>query len=286
MLAYVGQLEGIASINVGIQKARYRASLTDGATGLVNRSRAAPWLYNASLLVPLSTSVSAYAATQKGLEDSGIAPGNAANRDQQLPAATSTQYEGGLKWDFGKNQLVIAAFQITKPYFGYNADRAFVIIGDQRHRGLEVSFSGHLNDRFGVLAGAVLMDPAVTGPGRASGLVGKSPAGVAKLLGRLDASYRTDLPGDLTFTAGLHYEGSRAASGSPIDHLGGKQLMLPGTFDMDAGIRQVWHLRKTDISLRVLLRNLFDEGAWNVVAPDVLMIKDRRSFIGTLTVDF
>ena len=68
-------------------------------------------------MIDLADSLSAYVATQRGLEDSGVAPENAANRDAQLPATKTTQYEGGIKWDFGQgNHLVVAAFEIEKPY--------------------------------------------------------------------------------------------------------------------------------------------------------------------------
>ena len=80
MLGYTGRLDGLASINLGLQKARYRATTTEGRTGLITLSRDDPWLYNASLGIELSPALSLYAATQTGLEDSGFAPENAANR--------------------------------------------------------------------------------------------------------------------------------------------------------------------------------------------------------------
>lgn len=286
MFGYVGNLDGVGRINLGVQKARYRASQRHGDTQLVDLSTADPWLYNAGLLMEIAPSLSAYFATQRGLEDSGTASEHATNRDEQLPATQSTQYEGGLRWNFGKGQLVVAAFQITKPYFSYDAARNLVVLGQERHRGAEVSISARFLSRFKVLLGAVLMDPAVTGPGREAGLVGPRPTGVPKVFVRADTSYRTDLPGNLTFTASAEYKGSNPATAALIGHLGDRQLMVPSFVSFDLGTRQAFNINKTPLSLRVLVQNIFDKGGWHVPAPDVLLPKYRRGVLAVLSVDF
>lgn len=286
MLGYVGFLKDVGQINLGLQKARYRATLENGETGEIGRARADPWLYNAALRLNVAPRLQAYVATQRGLEDSGLAPENALNRNEQLPAAKSTQYEAGLRWDLGKAQLVVAAYQITKPYFSYDARREFVVLGDQQHRGLEFSLAGHFTKRFDVLLGAYFMDPSVTGPGRASGLVGPRPTGVAKFYARLDASYRTSLPSDVTFTITAEHLGSRPATAATIGHLGNAQLMLPSATTFDIGTRHTLKLGGTDIMVRILARNIFDTAAWHVPSPDVLLPKHRRSALVVAAVDF
>ena len=286
MAAYVGSIEGVGHVNIGVQKARYRASIRNGETGDVDRTVADPWLYNAALMFEISPRLSAYVATQRGLEDSGIAPGNATNRDEQLPAVRSSQYEGGVRWDFGKGQLVVAAFQITKPYFSFAADREFVVLGDQRHRGIEASLAGQFVDRLGVVAGVVLMDPKVTGPGREAGLVGSRPTGVPKVFGRVDLNYRTDLPGDLVLTGGFEYRGRKPATAAPIDHLGGRQLMTDPFWTLDLGTRQTIRINKTTLAVRMIVRDIFDDAEWHPVAPDVVVPTLRRSLLINATIDF
>jgi len=286
MLGYVGLLNDVGSINVGLQKARYRATLANGETGLIERVGADPWLYNAALRLFVTPKLSAYAATQRGLEDSGLAPENAANRNEQLPSARSTQYEAGLRWDLGKAQLVLAAIQITKPYFSYDAARRFVVLGDQRHRGVEFSLAGHFTKRFDMLFGAYFMDPSVSGPGRAAGLVGSRPTGVPKVYARLDASYKTSLPGDLALTASLEHIGSRPATAAEVGHLGNRQLMVPSATSLDLGTRQLVSLDKSAISVRMIVRNVTDTKAWQVVAADALMPRHRRSLLIVASADF
>ncbi len=286
MFGYVGNIDGFGRINLGVQKARYRASQRHGDTQLVDRSKADPWLYNAGLLIDVGPAFSTYFATQRGLEDNGTASEHATNRNEQLPATKSTQYEGGLRWNFDQGQVVLAAFQITKPYFAYDGRRSFVVLGQQRHRGAELSLSVRLLSRLKVLLGAMVMDPEVTGTGREAGLIGPRPTGVPKVFVRADTSYRTDLPGNVTFTASAEYKGSNPATAATIDHLGGRQLMVPDFLSIDLGARQAFNIGKTAVSLRVLMQNIFDTGGWHVPAPDVLLPKYRRGVLAVVSVDF
>ncbi len=286
MAAYVGTIGGLGRINLGVQKARYRASVRNGRTGLVDRTQANPWLYNAALLVDVSPSLSAYVASQRGLEDIGIAPGNAANRDEQLPAVRSSQYEGGLRWDFGKGQLVLAGFQITKPYFSFAADQTFVEIGHQRHRGIEASLAGQLLERLNLVAGAVVMDPKVTGSGREAGLVGPRPTGVSKLFSRVNLNYSTDLPGKLVLTGSLEYKGSVPVTSARLAHLGGRQLTIDPFWTIDLGTRQTVQINKTTLVVRMTVRNVLDKAGWRVVAPNAMLLSNRRSVLINANLDF
>ncbi len=67
LLGYIGRIEDIGRLNLGLQKNRYRATLRDGRTGLVSRSRANPLLYNVSVGIDPFSDISLYAAHQRGL---------------------------------------------------------------------------------------------------------------------------------------------------------------------------------------------------------------------------
>lgn len=289
MLGYSGAIGGIGHLNLGLQKANYRATFVDAVTGNTTVSTAKPWLYNASLTTDVTKHLALYAATSTGLEDSGAAPENAVNRNEQLPAARSTQYEAGLRWNFGKSHLVVSAFQITKPYFGFDnsvpgALKPYVELGKVRHRGVEASLAGHFGDRLHVLAGAVLMQPRVIDPPIDPGLVGARPAGTPSVFARVDVNYRTDILGGLTPVAALTYTGRRAVGPPPVP--GQPQVMLPSHFTLDLGLRQHYHLGKVPASVRFMLSNVFDETAWKVVASNTLMTDDRRRIMLTISADF
>lgn len=282
-IGYLGKVEGLGMINLGLQKARYRGSSRDGRTGIVTRSNDDPWLYNASLGLDITPSLAIFAATQKGLEDSGTAPENALNRNEQLPATRSVQYEAGMRWKFAGGQLAVNAFQITKPYFSFDPLRNFTQVGTLRLRGLEGSLSGRFGKRLSVVAGAVATQPRVLDrqPG-----VGERPAGMPSLNARIDLNYRTDIFGGLTPTATLSHTGARAVSVGPQASLGGKQLMVPGYSTLDLGLRQSFKLGKVPMSFRALMWNVFDAATWKVVAANTLLMEERRRFNLTVTADF
>jgi len=130
------------------------------------------------------------------------------------------------------------------------------------------------------------MDPVVKGEARELGLVGKRPAGTPTLSAQIDANYRTGLLDGLVLTGGLHYTGKRAVTSRPMDHLGGKQLMLPGWVSVDVGVRHRFKLGNMDVSLRGVVKNLLDEKEWYVVSSDIVFPEDRRRFLGVVVVDF
>ena len=283
LLGYTGRIEGVGSINLGLQRARYRATSTKGLTGEV---RDDPWLYNASLGIDLSRNLSVYLGSEKGLEDSGIAPDNAANANEQLPSARSTQYEGGVRWKFNGGQLVVSAFQITKPYFSFDLAKNYVQLGTVRHRGIETSLSGHFGRRLSLLVGAVLMQPRVSGPGRDSGLLGDRPAGTPSVYAKLDANYRMDLLGGLTPTLSVTYTGKRAVGSGPLPPPRSGQLMVPGYATVDLGVRERFKIGHVPASFRFVLQNAFDAATWKVVAANTLSVEERRRLTLSLAADF
>ena len=284
MVGYTGRIVGTGSINLGLQKARYRARFHDARTGLVSTSRADPWLYNATIGIDLSKGVSAYVGTERGLEDSGTAPENAANRNEQLPATLSRQIEGGLRWKFPGGQLVASAFQIEKPYFTFIGQN-FVEAGTVRHQGIEASLAGHfLDNRLSVVAGVLALRARVSGQAHDLGLVGDIPAGPPNLLIKLDLNYRTDLFGGLTPILALLHNGARAVGAQPL--AGGGQLTVPGVTTIDLGLRQRFHVGKVPMSARAVIQNLFNAETWKVLAANTLQVEDRRRMQFQLTADF
>lgn len=283
MLGYTGRLQGVGMVNLGIQKVRYRGTSRDGRTDMLTSSQDDPWLYNASIGFDLSPAISVYAGTEKGIEDSGTAPENAVNRNEQLPATRSVQYEAGLRWKFSGGQLAVNAFQITKPYFSFDQNRIFAEVGSIQLRGVEASLSGHFGKRLQLVAGAVATRPRVINrrPG-----VGERPAGMPSLYAKLDANFHTDIFGGLTPTATVSYTGKRAIGASPLASLGGQQLMVAGFAALDLGLRQSFKLGDTPMSFRALMYNVFDTASWKVVGPNSLYMEERRRFNLTVTADF
>jgi iron complex outermembrane receptor protein len=230
--------------------------------------------------------VALYAGYVTGLEDSGSAPENARNRNEQLPAAKTRQADAGIRLDVGQMQLVASVFEIRKPYFSFNAPGDYTQVGDLRHRGVEISAAGKLTSRLHVLGGAVLMKPQASGPAIKAGLLGKLPTGTPRLHARIDVNYRTDILGGLTFTAAMLHDGRRALSAAPYAELGGRQLMLPAQTTFDLGARQNFAIGKTSLSYRITVSNILDKRSWKVIAPNSVQQDDVRRYNIYIYADF
>lgn len=289
MLGYLGELPGVGRINLGIQRASFHARFQ--GNGQLTETREQHWLYNASLGINLTRDLILFGGTQRGLEDSGAAPDTAANRAEQLPAALSTQYEAGLHWNFGSSkgfggQLVLSAFQISKPYFTFDDLNRYTRLGTVRHKGIEMSLSTHMFDnRLTLLAGAVFMKPEVLfGPGQ-QGTLGTKPVGARPVQLRLDANYRTGLWSGFTPTMSFSYFNTTAASARNLAALGGRQLTLGPRSSLDIGARQPIHIGKYPASIRFRVDNVLDMAAWYVLASNTYSPADRRRFSLSLLVD-
>ena len=283
-VGYKGVLKSLGQVSLGVTRSDYMAEIR-GPAGRT-RSSADPWLYNASLLVRPTSRVALYAGYVSGLEDNGAAPENAANRNQQLPASRTSQVDAGVQWSVARMRLVATVFEMKKPYFSFDPQGRFVELGDLTHRGVELSATGHLTERLHVLAGAIMMDPSVSGEARDRGLIGPRPVGAPKLHTRLDATYRTDLLGGLKLTFGMQHDARRAASGVGYAQLGGRQLYVPAHTTYDLGVRHNFTVGETPVSLRATINNILDQRAWKVLAANTFQLDDVRRFNLFLIADF
>jgi iron complex outermembrane receptor protein len=284
-VGYIGSIEGIGQINLGLNETDYDASFA-AAGGLQTVSKANPWLYNASVMVRPADWLSFYAGIVTGLEDNGSAPESAANRNEQLPALKTKQIDAGVQVKLGKVTLVSSVFQIEKPYFAFDAVNRYTQLGGVRHRGIEFSATGNLTERLHVLAGGVMMDPVVTGPGVALGISGKRPVGTPRIYGKIDLSYRTDILDGVTFTASLEHASKRPVSSGTYAALGGGQLALPSRTMLDLGVRHHFKVSDIPVSLRFVVENVFDRKSWDVLASNSLRPAERRSLSLYLIADF
>src|SRR3546814_8044256 len=95
-MSYAGRWKGVGELGVGISKADYRKRTLYPATApIVAESH--PWIYNATAAGYLTAKLAVYAGYARGLEESGVAPPNATNRNQPLPAILTSQRDAGLR---------------------------------------------------------------------------------------------------------------------------------------------------------------------------------------------
>ncbi|HXG81063.1 MAG TPA: TonB-dependent receptor [Sphingomicrobium sp.] len=277
-IAYHGRWQGVGEISLGVQKTRYRKTI-DAPDEAPIVTHADPWLWNGTIAVNLAKGLVAYAGYTKGLEDSGVAPEIAVNRNEAPPALLTSQRDFGIRYAFGPMRLVVGAFDVRKPYFNMDPGLVYRQLGTVRHRGLEISLAGEPIEGLNIVAGAVLMKPRVTGPGVDLGVIGGKPVGQAGRSANANADYRLPFLQGLSVSIGIRYLGKRPGS---VDN----QLVVPGRTIVDVGSRYRFKLMEFPASFRLQVSNLFDIYAWNVTGGGGLRRAFPRKLNATLSVDF
>ncbi|OSZ71088.1 hypothetical protein CAP39_07810 [Sphingomonas sp. IBVSS1] len=128
-IAWEARWPGVGELSLGVQTTDYakRIGLPSLAPEVTDAS---PLLYNATLAVELTPGLIAYAGTVTGLEESGIAPGNAANRNEALPAIRTRQHDAGLRWAISGDVRLVAGSVLLWPRVT-GAGVALGRVGDQ-----------------------------------------------------------------------------------------------------------------------------------------------------------
>jgi iron complex outermembrane receptor protein len=213
------------------------------------------------------------------LEETGIAPDTAANRNAALPAIRTQQMDGGARWALTKNlKLVAGLFEVKKPYFNTNESNIFTTLGDVRHRGLEMSFNGKPHPDWSLVAGAVLMEPRVTGEPVREGRIGRKPVGQTERLLRLNVEYRPPALRALSVDLAVANYGERVASNDGLS-------VLPDYTVVDIGARYRMQFGGRPATLRFWVGNVTDEFFWDVSASNSFGLSDGRRYSATLFVD-
>jgi iron complex outermembrane receptor protein len=219
-------------------------------------------LYNTSAIVSLTDRTAVFGSWMTGLEESGVAPTSAINRDDVLPPVEAEQFELGVRHAITSGLTLIGAvFDVSKPTNGLRTDRSFGLVGEVRHRGVEGSIAGQLDANTSVVLGAVAFEPEVTGPLVDAGVVGSRAAGVANVVA--NANIERQLAHDWSVDAGLTYSSERWADTA-------NTFKTPATTIVSIGARHKFELAGRPAEFRILASNLTDvEGYW--AAPSGLL---------------
>lgn len=277
-VAYEGSWKDLGQIGIGVQKTRYQ-KVFDQPGSTPARSSDSPLLFYGTVAAKLSHQLAIFAGLTQGLEETGVAPDNAANRGQALPAARTRQVDGGLSYSLTKNlQLVAAAFDVQKPYFNLNANNVYTALGKERHRGIEISATGSVTRRLSIVAGAVLLDARVTGQPVGEGRIGRRPINSTPRLVRISAEYL--LPGlnGLSLDFGLDHDAKRIASAD-------NAISLPARTILRAGARYRFRVDRLNAEFRILVDNITDRFSWALTNGGGFKVDVGRRVTGYLAVD-
>ncbi|KTF18913.1 TonB-dependent siderophore receptor [Pseudoalteromonas sp. 10-33] len=208
-----------------------------------------------------NASATVYASYSEGFEPQGsdtLVNEDDINNGMKLDAVTSEQKEIGVKWQLFDDRLMLsgALFDISKN--GTLVTETLDVpvgdlisetnqIGEQRHKGVELTAQGAATDRLFVMASTMYLDANYE---RDEELEGKRPTDAPKWSASLWTRY--ELNDAIAFNAGAFYEGERFADSD-------NTIIKDAYTRVDVGATYKINVSNTDVNLRLNIENLFDE---------------------------
>lgn len=241
-------------VRLGAHRTRYDKDVLT-VSGARTRGTDETTLYNASAVWSLTPRTAVFASWVTGLEESGVAPQTATNRNEVLAPVEAEQYELGVRHALTDRLTFIGAlFEVSKPTTGFRADGSFGFVGEVAHRGIEGSVAGRLDERTNIVLGAVAFRPEVTGPLVDAGVVGDRASGISDVVA--NASFERQLAAGWSVDAQLTYSSDRWVDTR-------NTFKTPGQVQVNIGARRRFELQGRPAQLRVLASNITGaDGYW------------------------
>jgi len=278
-LAYEGRWEAVGALSVGIQATDYKKRI-GLPTAPPTATDARLLLYNANLSADVADGVTLYGGVVTGLEESGIAPNFAVNRNEALPAIQTRQFDAGVRLALGEDlRMVAGVFDVSKPYFNVDTANVFGELGRVINRGVEASFAGPVTPELSLVAGAVLLWPRVTGEAVTRGLIGPKPVGTIGQQLALSADWRPVFAPGASLDMRLSYRSPEIATVSNL-------TSVPSRLVIDLGGRYALDLGEQPAVIRVQISNLFNENGFDLRGAGAYGQLPGRVAQAYLTVDF
>ncbi len=237
------------------------------------------WAPSFGLTYKVVPDVSLYANYMEGLSQGPIAPVGSANVGEVFAPTETQQYEIGVKHERDDLFTSLSFFQIEQPTgLTDPVSNVFSVAGEQRNRGIELTFAGEVDRGIRILGGAAYLDAELTKTDGGA-LDGKRAPGVAELTANLGAEWDLAAVPGLTLTGRVLYTGDQyvdAANTQQIDSW--TRLDLGARYRMKAGT--------TPLTLRVNAINVTGEDYWASAASDTLTLGAPRSVMFSMTAEF
>lgn len=250
--AYQLQTRGGLEIRAGMHPTVYDKTVFREIGG-GSRARDTQFLYNVSAILTRSP-WTFYAMRVRSLEESGVAPQFAANRNEVLPVVSANLTEFGLQRPISPTvSLSLAAFEIEKPIPGMRADGVFDLVGSVRHRGLEISLGGSITPATRLLFGGMWLRPTLSASERGMSLPGKRPVGVSET--RVVFGLEQKIAEGLSIDGQANWHGPRWADAANSWRTKGYALL-------NLGARYRFKVRNGDMMARLLIINALADDSW------------------------
>lgn len=278
-LSYSLAWKGIGEMTVALQRTHYEKEVAVPGLPLA-KGTSNVWLPSASATITLSKAVSLYGSYMRGLEDSGTAPGFAANANMVLPAIRTRQVDLGLRWKLGsKATLILGYFKISKPYIDVDTRNIYGVLGDETHEGLEMSLAANLNKNLRIVTGAVWQRPRVTASALIAQPVGPKSVGQPELRTRFNINYTLPFFPALTLDAYVNHDSSAIGT---IDN----SVIAAGSTRIGGGFRYKFKIAGKPVTARFELYNIANAYELVPIGSGAYGYNTRRNATFYLAADF
>lgn len=274
-------LERRIQLTLGAREQRVKLATYDLATGArtsgYNERKLSP---SVALVVKPASNVSLYGNIIQGLDIGEVVAPTFANAGAIFPPYKTTQYELGVKVDWGNWVTTASLFQIAQPSVLTDvATNSRVLDGKQRNRGLELNILGEPIEGFRLIGGAMFIDAELTRTqgGLANGFTApNTPRYQFRLSGEWDPAFLSGL----TLTARLLHSGKQY-----LDTLTPRRSISDWT-RIDLGARYSFEDADSPtgkpIVLRLNVENVAGRDYW--MAP--FKVASPRTFLLSASFDF
>ncbi|MBS0221315.1 MAG: TonB-dependent receptor [Proteobacteria bacterium] len=269
-----GRLQQVSAVNYdavsGMTTSSYNETAFSPSVALVIK----PWKH-----------VSIYGNWIQGLQQGAIVQPPFANAGTIFPPYKSTQYEVGVKVDWGTLTTTANVFQISQPSVLTDlTSNTQALNGEQINRGLELNVFGEVTRGLRFVGGVMFLNPilAKTQGGTTDGWVAAFTPQVTVNLGG-----EVDLP----FVRGLTLTGRVVYTGAQYIDTTYPRRMMPEWTRFDAGIRYAFDnpsVPDKQLVARLNVDNVFDNNYWAGSNGSALFmfLGTPRTFRLSLTADF
>ena len=278
-LSYSLAWKGLGEMTVALQRTHYEKAVAEPGLPLA-RGSSDVWLPSASATITVSKSLSIYGSYMRGLEDSGTAPGFAANANMVLPAIRTRQVDLGLRWKIGdKATLILGYFKISKPYIDIDTRNIYGVLGDETHEGLEMSLAAQLSKDLRIVTGAVWQRPRVTASPLIAQPVGPNSVNQPELRTRFNINYTLPFFPALTLDAYVNHDSQAVGT---VDNT----VIAPGSTRIGGGFRYKFKIAGKPVTARAELYNIFNAYELVPIGSGAYGYNTRRNVTFYLAADF
>jgi iron complex outermembrane recepter protein len=237
-----------------------------------------------ALVVKPLENVSLYGNYIQGLQQGIIVPAGFANAGEVFPPYVSTQYETGVKVDWGRFTTTVSLFQISQPSIltDVPANRR-VLGGEQRNRGVELNVFGEVTPGIRALGGVMFLEGVLTKTqgGLTDGWIAPhAPIFSLNLGGELD----------VPFIRGLTLTGRAIHTAAQYIDTTTPRRQLPEWTRYDLGARYTFEnpaVPGKNVTARFSVENVLDTDYWAGGSGAItLMLGAPRTYRLSLTTDF